>query len=169
MSTTSTLHKCQCGTADQPPIDLSRLDPILERFKAQKGAVIPILQRAQEIYGYLPKDVINYISRKTHIPVNRLYGVATFYSQFHLKRRGRHLVKVCDGTACHVRGSAKTLEAVEKSLGVAPGGTSPDYRFSVEVVYCLGSCGLSPVAVVDDKVLGRLVPDTLVQRLKNLD
>jgi len=153
----------------EPPLDLGLLDHILEDFKDRKGAVIPILQRAQDAYGYLPREVLKAISKKTLIPLNQLYGVATFYAQFHLHRRGRHLIRVCDGTACHVRGSAKNIEAVERSLQVRPGQTSTDYRYTLEIVYCLGSCGLSPVAVVDDKVYGNLGPDALVERLGGLE
>jgi NADH:ubiquinone oxidoreductase subunit E len=142
-------------------IDLKLLDPILGEFKAQKGAVIPILQRAQDLFGYLPQPVMAYLSKKTGFPLSRLYGVATFYSQFRLTRRGRHLIRCCDGTACHVRGAAKVIETLEDAIGLEAGGTSPDYKFTMEIVYCLGSCGLAPVAVIDDKVHGRLTPDAL--------
>ncbi len=153
----------------EAPLDLSFLDQILAEYKGQKGAVIPILQRAQDTYGYLPREVLKAISQKALIPLNQLYGVATFYAQFHLHRRGRHLIRICDGTACHVRGSNKAIEAIERSLRVAPGQTSPDYKYTLEIVYCLGSCGLSPVAVVDDQVCARLAPEALVQRLKALE
>jgi len=153
----------------EPPaeaIDLSRLDRILEEFKGQKGAVIPILQRTQDTYGYLPREAMIYVSKKTLIPLHQLYGVATFYTQFHLKRRGKHLIRICDGTACHVRGAPKNIDAVQKALGIKPGETTPDYKFSFEIVYCLGSCGLAPIALVDDKVYGRLGPEALVKRLE---
>jgi NADH-quinone oxidoreductase subunit E len=149
--------------------DLSMLDEILEEYAGQKGAVIPILQRAQDVYGYLPKPVLATIAARTGIPLSRLMGVATFYAQFRLERRGRHLIRVCDGTACHVRGAPKNIEATEKALDVAAGGTSPDYRYTMEIVYCLGSCGLAPVAVVDDKVYGRLTPNSLVEQLEKLN
>jgi NADH:ubiquinone oxidoreductase subunit E len=149
--------------------DLQPLDRILEEFKGRRDAVIPILQRAQDVYGYLPREILYYISRKTRIPVSQLYGVATFYAQFRLCRRGRHLIRLCDGTACHVRGASKSLDAMDKTMSLKPGQTSPDYKYTLEIVYCLGSCGLAPVALVDDKVLGRLVPDTLVNRLQKLD
>ncbi len=154
---------------NEEPLDLGLLDPILEEYKGQKGAVIPILQQAQDAYGYLPREVLKAISQKALIPLNQLYGVATFYAQFHLHRRGRHLIRICDGTACHVRGSAKSIEAIGRSLQVAPGQTSPDYRYTLEIVYCLGSCGLSPVAVMDDQVLAGLSPEALVHRLEALD
>jgi NADH-quinone oxidoreductase subunit E len=158
----------QTAKVPEEAIDLKLLDPILEEFKGQKGAVIPILQRAQDTYGYLPKEVMSYLSKKTGFPLSRLYGVATFYAQFRLTRRGRHLIRCCDGTACHVRGAAKNLEALGKAFGLAPGETSGDYKYTLEIVYCLGSCGLAPVAVVDDKVHGRLTPDAMVNLMAEL-
>jgi NADH-quinone oxidoreductase subunit E len=149
--------------------DLTLLDKILEEYKSQQGAVIPILQRAQEVYGYLPKEVMAAISEKANIPITRLYGVATFYAQFRLTRRGRHLVRVCDGTACHVRGAPKIVDAIEKSIHVKPGESDPDYKYTVEIVYCLGSCGLAPVTVVDEKVYGQTKPEDLTKRLNQLD
>ncbi len=156
-------------TNDTMSFDLAPLDQILAQYSSQKGAVIPILQHAQAAYGYLPKEILAEISRRTGIPIARLIGVATFYAQFRLTRRGKHLIRVCDGTACHVRGAAKCIEAVEKNLGVPPGGTSEDYEYTMEIVYCLGSCGLAPVAVVDEKVHGRLTPNDLVEQLRVLE
>lgn len=154
--------------AKEPAVDLARLDRILDEFKGTRGALIPILQRAQDAYGYLPRQVLNHVAHKTRVPLAEVYGVATFYAQFQLTRRGRHLIRVCDGTACHVSGAARNIEALEKSLGLVTGGTSPDYEYTIEVVYCLGSCGLAPVAVVDNRVCGRLSPDGLVRHLQNL-
>jgi len=153
---------------DFATLDLAPLDRILEEYAGQKGAVIPILQRAQEVYSYLPKEVLAEISRCAGIPLSQLIGVATFYAQFRLTKRGKHLIRVCDGTACHVRGATRCIEAMEQSLGVPVGGTSEDYEYTMEVVYCLGSCGLAPVAVVDDRVLGRLTPSSLVEQLEGL-
>jgi NADH-quinone oxidoreductase subunit E len=155
--------------ADEIQFDLTPLLEILEEYKNQKGAVIPILQRTQEAYGYLPKPILKEISKRAHIPLSRLLGVATFYAQFHLKRRGRHLIRVCDGTACHVRGATKTVDVIHEQLQTPPGGSSPDYKYSLEIVYCVGSCGLAPVVVVDDKVFGQTEPDKLVRQLKRLE
>ncbi len=160
------------GTAmpiTEPQLDLAPLEAILAEFEGQKGAVIPILQRIQEAYGYLPKELMVVTSKRTKIPLSQLYGVATFYAQFRLKRRGRHLIRICDGTACHVRGAAKTVQALENAFGLEPGGTSPDYKYSLEIVYCVGSCGLAPVAVVDDKVYGQTKPEPFVRQLKKLE
>ncbi len=155
-------------TEEPITLDMAPLAKVLEDYAGQKGAVIPILQHAQDIYGYLPREVLEEISKRTGFPVSQLIGVATFYAQFRLTRRGKHLIRVCDGTACHVRGAAKCIEAVEKQLNVPAGGTSSDYEYTMEIVYCLGSCGLAPVAVVDEKVYGRLTPNSLVGQLETL-
>ncbi|KPL05889.1 NADH dehydrogenase [bacterium SM23_57] len=150
-------------------IDLALLDPILDEYKEQKGAVIPILQRAQDAYGYLPKEVLARISHQTGVPLSQLYGVVTFYAQFNLERRGRHIVHICDGTACHVRGAPKIVEGVEEALNIKRGSSDQDYKYTLEIVYCLGSCGLAPIAVVDDQVYGKTTPEKLIERLKQLD
>jgi NADH-quinone oxidoreductase subunit E len=150
-------------------VDLALLEPVLEEFQGQAGTLIPVLQRAQDIYGYLPAEVLEAIAESMDVPLGQVYGVVTFYAQFYLTRRGRHIVRQCDGTACHVRGAAKIIRAVEQELGIKAGETTPDYRVTYEVVYCLGSCGLSPVAMVDGEVVGRLVPEKMVGVVGDLD
>jgi len=150
-------------------LDLSALDGIFDEFRDQKGALIPVLQRAQDIYGYLPPEVLERISERMRVPSSQVYGVATFYSQFYLTRRGKHIVRQCDGTACHVRGAAKIIKAVEGELGIKAGETTADYHITYEIVYCLGSCGLSPVAMVDGEVVGQLVPERMVEIIRALD
>lgn len=147
-------------------IELEPLDKLLDEFNGRTGTLIPILQKTQDIYGYLPPEALSRISDKMSIPLSQIYGVATFYSQFYLTRRGKHIIKQCDGTACHVRGAGKIVDRIQSELGIQAGETSPDYQYTFEVVYCLGACGLAPVAVVDNKVVGRLVPEKMVQILK---
>jgi len=149
-------------------LDLAPLEEIFEEYATEQGAVIPVLQKAQDIYGYLPKDVLETVSRRMHVPLSQVYGVATFYSQFYLTRQGRHVVRQCDGTACHVRGSARIISSVERELGIQAGETTDDYRVTYEVVYCLGSCGLAPTAVVDNEVYGHLNPEKMVQLVRDL-
>jgi len=149
-------------------LDLAPLQQIIDEYKGQKGILIQVLQRAQETYGYLPTEVLQAIADGLGVPLSQVYGVVTFYSQFYLTRRGKHVIRMCDGTACHVRGAAKIVDALEKELGIKAGETTPDYEFTFEVVYCLGSCGLSPVAVIDEQVVGRLVPEKMVQIIKDL-
>lgn len=150
-------------------IDIGLIEPILKEFRNQKGAVIPILQGTQDIYGYLPEDAMVEISKKSGISISQLYGVATFYSQFNLEPRGRHLIRVCDGTACHVKGAPKLVEAVEKEFNLESGGSDPDFEYTLEIVYCLGSCGLAPIALVDEQVYGNTTADSLVKHIKELD
>jgi NADH:ubiquinone oxidoreductase subunit E len=151
------------------PIDLKALDSLLEEFRGKKNPVIPILQKAQSHYGYLPKAALAAISEKTGIPLSQLMGVATFYAQFRLTRQGRNLIRVCDGTACHVRGAPKSVEAIENALKIQAGGTSNDYKYSMEIVYCLGSCGLAPIAVINEKVYGQIEPKKIVEQLEMLE
>jgi NADH-quinone oxidoreductase subunit E len=154
---------------EQERLDLAPLYKVLEPYKSQHGAVIPALQKAQEVYGWLPKEVLEVVSREMRIPLSQIYGVVTFYSQFYLTRRGRHICRQCDGTACHVKGSARIIDTVESRLGIKAGETTPDYRVTYEVVYCLGSCGLAPVAMIDDKVVGHLVPEQMADLLDKLE
>ena len=153
---------------EEEALDLAPLLEVLEEYRTQRGAVIPVLQKAQEIYGWLPQEVLEAIAREMRAPLSRIYGVVTFYSQFYLTRRGRHIVRQCDGTACHVRGAARIVDVAQGHLGIKTGETTPDYRLTYEVVYCLGSCGLAPVAMIDDRVVGHLVPESMVGLLDTL-
>lgn len=153
---------------EEETLDLAPLYGVLEQYRTQRGAVIPVLQQAQELYGWLPREVLEVISREMRVPLSRIYGVVTFYSQFYLTRRGRHIVRQCDGTACHVRGAARIIDVAQKHLGIKAGETTPDYRATYEVVYCLGSCGLAPVAMVDEQVVGHLVAEKVVEILDTL-
>jgi len=122
--------------------DLTKLDRIVEEAGEGKGSLIPVLQRAQGVYGYLPSEVLRLIADRLGVALSKVYGVATFYSQFRLTPRGRHIIQQCDGTACHVRGAARIIEAVERGLGIKAGETTPDLKCTYEVVYCIGSCAL---------------------------
>jgi len=153
---------------EEETLDLAPLEVVFEEYESKKGAIIPVLQKAQDIYGYLPKDVLQTISRRMRVPLSQVYGVATFYSQFYLTKRGRHIVRQCDGTACHVRGSARIISVVERDLGISAGETTPDYRVTYEVVYCLGSCGLAPTAVIGDNVYGHLNPEKMIELVREL-
>jgi NADH-quinone oxidoreductase subunit E len=132
---------------------------IVEPWRNGTGGLIPILQQVQSEIGYLPLEALETISLELKIPTSEIYGVATFYAQFHLKPRGRHIIRVCRGTACHVRGSLKILNSVKEITGASENETTKDLRFTVEPVACLGACGLAPVMVVDTQTFGRLTPD----------
>jgi NADH-quinone oxidoreductase subunit E len=149
--------------------DAEALDRILEEFSTQEGAIIPILQRTQAEYGYVPEPALRHISERTGFSLAQLYGVVTFYSQFYLEPRGRHIISVCDGTACHVKGAPRLVTTLEEELGIKAGETSSDFRVTLEVVYCLGSCALAPMAVIDGQVVGRLVPEKILKLVRDLD
>jgi NADH:ubiquinone oxidoreductase subunit E len=142
------------------------MEPIFEQYKGQKGALIPILQKAQGAYGYLPPEVLELIADRLGVALSKVYGVATFYSQFYFERRGKHVLKLCDGTACHVKGTPILATAVTQEYGVAPGETTKDGELTVEIVYCVGSCALAPVAVLDDQVMGRMRQEMLLRTMK---
>ena len=128
------------------------LQPILEPYRGQKESLIPVLQKVQGELGYLPEDAVSEIAQFLGQSKSEIYGVASFYAQFRFERQGEHTVKVCQGTACHVKGSARIMEEVERELGIQPGGTTEDYKFSLERVACVGCCALAPVMIVDDHV-----------------
>ena len=133
-----------------------RLSSVLAPYRGQKGATIPVLQKAQEELGYLPEEAISEIANFLGLSKNEIYGVASFYAQFRFERQGEHTVKVCQGTACHVKGSHRILEEVETELGIQPGGTTNDYKFSLERVACVGCCALAPVMLVDSTVHAKM-------------
>jgi NADH-quinone oxidoreductase subunit E len=142
-----------------------QLDEILSRYSEEKSELIPILQEAQERFGYLPEGVMQRIAKFLRLPPSIVYGVGTFYAQFKFIPTGRRLVKVCRGTACHVRGGARILQEVEKRLGIKPGETASDLSYSLETIACFGSCALAPVMVVDKNVYGRMTTTRVGQIL----
>ena len=143
-------------------IDFAKLDELLAELGSQKGTLIPILQKAQDIYGYLPKEVLVRISEKTGIPTSQVFGVVTFYAQFHLEPRGRNIIRSCQGTACHVRGAKAIMQELKNLLGLEGDQvTTPDLRFTLESVACIGCCGLAPVIMINEDTHGRLVPEAI--------
>jgi NADH-quinone oxidoreductase subunit E len=133
-----------------------QLDNILSQYGGESADLIPILQEAQERFGYLPKEVMQGIAKFLRLPESAVYGVSTFYAQFKLTPTGRKIVKVCRGTACHVRGGARILREVEKQLGINPGETTEDMEYTLETVACIGACALAPNMVIDNQTCGRL-------------
>ena len=141
-------------------VDLAPAFSIVEEMSPlSDGDIIPLLQRLQGAYGYLPPDVVLAVCEETALPASRVFGVATFYSQFSLEPRGKHLVRCCRGTACHVRGGHRLLSTIERELGVRDGGTTKDMLFSLETVACLGTCFLAPVMMVDGNYYGQVSPE----------
>ncbi len=133
-----------------PQVELEKVEPLLEQYEAQRTNLIPILQEVQDTYRYLPQEVLRKVSQKLRVPLTEVYQVATFYRCFSLVPRGRHVIQVCLGTACHVRGAPRVLDRILRDLKMAGPGTSSDLQFTVETVRCVGCCGLAPVARVDN-------------------
>lgn len=150
-------------------IDLSRLDKILSHYKGQEGVLVAVLQEVQAEFGWVPPQAIERIADALKVFSSQVYGVLTFYAQFYLTPRGRNTIRVCRGTACHVRGTNANLRAVERVLGIKEGGTTGDFRFSLETVACLGTCFLAPVMMVNRNYYGKLVPDRVETILKQYD
>ena len=143
------------GTKEQE----MELKETIAQLKDTKGCLMPIMQKAQEIYGYLPIEVQKMISDGLDIPLEEIYGVATFYSQFTLNPKGKYQISLCLGTACYVKGASDILEAVQQRLGIKPGSITPDGKFSLYACRCIGACGLAPVMMINNDVYGRLTVD----------
>ncbi len=140
------------------------LEEFINSLPDKKGALIEVLHKAQHIFGYLPKEVQLFVAQKLDLPASKVFGVVSFYSYFTTEPRGEFVVNVCMGTACFVRGAAAVLEELEKDLGIKVGQTTPDGKFTIEVLRCVGACGLAPVVMVNDRVYGHVTP----QDIKNI-
>lgn len=145
------------GTPEQE----KRLSDVIHEHLNDKGALMPVLQKAQDIYGYLPIEVQKMIAVGLNVPLEEVYGVATFYSQFSLYPKGQYKISVCLGTACYVKGAGDVFEALCKKLGIKSGECTPDGRFSLDACRCVGACGLAPVLTVNDEVYGKVTVDDI--------
>ena len=147
----------------------AKVNEIIAQHKKEDAALIPVLQKVQEEYRYLPEEILTYVATALDISPATVYGVATFYAQFSLDPMGEYIVRVCDGTACHVRRSTAVLDAIRKKVGLAPGQkTTEDMGFTVETVSCLGACGLAPVVTINDEVYGNVTPEAIDEILDTL-
>ncbi len=147
--------------------DLAEVDRILDEYEGEDGSIVPILQDINAIYKWLPPGMVRRVSDVVGLPLSRVLRIATFYNMFSLEPRGKHLIRVCMGTACHVKGGTRILEGLERELDVRAGGTTVDGRFTLEAVRCLGCCGLAPVVTMNDDVYGRMTPQKIVKALDN--
>ena len=142
--------------------DYSQLDAVISKYRDRKGAMIPLLQDVQNLEGYLSLNTMQYISEQLNIPAAEIYGVATFYSMFRLKPQGRHIIRICKGTACHVSGANTILNALRENLALPDGEeTTQDMNFTLLEVACLGCCSLAPVIMIDDQTFGKLTPASI--------
>lgn len=150
-------------------MDMTPVDEVLKKYDYSESKLIPILQQIQEHYRYLPEETIAYVAKCLEVPAAKVYGVATFYAHFALEPKGKYVFKVCDGTACHVKGSTKIIDALYQKLGVsAEKNTSDDQLFTVETVSCLGACGLAPVMLMNEDVYGQVKSDQALQIVDEL-
>ncbi len=143
------------GTPEQE----ERLQAVIAEHKGQPGATMPVLQAAQEIFGYLPEEVQIMVAEGLDIPLTEVYGVASFYAQFTMNPKGKHQISLCLGTACYVKGASDILQEVQQRLGIQSGAITPDGKFSLDACRCIGACGLAPVMMIDNDVYGRLTTD----------
>ncbi len=150
-------------------IDLTKLTPIIEKYKDTKWALIPLLQDVQEEFGYIPPDAIEPIAKALHLFPSEVQGVITFYSQFSLEPKGKYIIRVCKGTACHVRGGRSILKIAKRELGLDEGETTEDYQFTLETVACLGACFLAPTMMVNKNYFGKLSPPKINSILKQYE
>ena len=149
--------------------DFTKLDEILEKHQYNTGSIIAILQDTQEVYRYLPKEIFDYYSKKLGMSRARIFSIATFYENFSLEPKGKYVIKVCNGTACHVRKSVPILEQLRKDLGLSDKkATTDDLLFTIETVSCLGACGLAPALTVNDKVIGLMTPEKATELISKL-
>lgn len=147
----------------------NKLEKILKNYVKDECNIISTLQDVQEVLGYIPEEAVNVLSKKLDISASRLFGIITFYSQFHLKPRGENVITVCRGTACHVNGSERLINRLFIELEIPPGGdTTDDLRFTVEKVNCIGACGIAPVIVVNNKVYGKMTFDKVMKEIRNI-
>jgi NADH-quinone oxidoreductase subunit E len=138
--------------------EYSKVDKIIESYACEKSALIAILQEIENLHGYLPAWALKYVSEKLNVPMTQVYGVASFYKAFHLTPRGKHLIRVCLGTACHVRGGQRVIEELERKLNIEVGETAKDLNFTLERVNCLGCCALGPIVMIDENYYGHMSP-----------
>jgi len=149
-------------------VDLSLLNDVLEKYASVKGSLISILQKTQEIYGYIPIDAVYHIAERTGSTPAKVLGVATFYSQFRFQAMGKHLIMVCKGTACYVNGAERIIDAISEELGIGNNETTADGLFSLSIVACLGCCSLAPVMMIDEDTYGSLTPDKVKKILRDI-
>jgi NADH:ubiquinone oxidoreductase subunit E len=161
-------QKCCCGCSNEDS-KVAKVKEIIKTHRDMKGGLIPVLQQIQRLYNYLPEDMLQLVSNELNVPMSEIYGVASFYSFFALEPKGKHIIRVCLGTACYVKGSQRIMDKVSELLNIPVGKTTSDNRFTLEATRCLGACGLAPVMMIDDRVFGRLTPDMIPDILKEFD
>jgi NADH:ubiquinone oxidoreductase subunit E len=159
-------QECTCNARFASVDDLAPVEEIIERYGQEKGALIPMLQDAQDAYGYLDEKIMRELAKRAGYQLSQLYGVATFFAQFRLEPIGEYLIKVCHGTACHVAGATQITDEIINQLDIEEGGTTKDGKFTLESVMCVGACSLSPIMIVGEDTHGKLKPTSIKKILK---
>ncbi|MBA7664185.1 hypothetical protein ES703_72240 [subsurface metagenome] len=154
------------GKIELKPEDRIKIEEILREYRTKKGNLMPILQKINVHYNYLPTDLLRYIASELDMPLSQIYSIATFYNAFSLVPRGRYTIAICRGTACHVRGSARILDRLEQELGVSDGGTTEDLRFTIQTVRCIGCCSIAPAVRIDRDTYGNVKINKIMDMLR---
>lgn len=157
------MGRCNCKTASD------ELNEVIEQYRGQESALIEVLHKAQEIMGYLPRDVQEAVAEGLNVPLNKVYGVVSFYHHFSVEPKGRYQIAICNGTACYVKGAPAVISSLEEELGIKAGQTTPDGKFSLAAVRCLGACSLAPVMTINQKAYGLVDGDKAIEILKEYD
>lgn len=157
-----------CCQGEQSNERLGKVREVIEQFRMLQGALIPVLHEIQDIYGYLPEEALRIVSIELDMSMAEIYGVATFYSFFSLEPKGEHVIRVCMGTACYIKGAQAVLDRLGQELNIPVQGTTPDGKFTLDATRCLGACGLAPVMTIGEKVFGRLTPKEIPKILKQM-
>jgi len=151
---------------EEPVIDLDLAEQVIQKYKDIPGNLMPILQGIQDVYGFVPKITVDYVAERLNVYPSQIYGVLTFYAQFHLKPRGKFIIRVCMGTACHVLGAERIKESFHDRIKIGHAETTPDRRFTFELVACLGACGMAPLAMVNDETYGKMTVQKVDEIIK---
>lgn len=152
-------------TVQEEEIDLTGANAVIDKYLTMHGALMPVLQGIQEFYGYIPEPTVDLVAERLNVYPSQIYGVLTFYAQFHLEPRGKYIVRVCMGTACHVKGAGRIADTIKERIGVGHAETTPDLKFTAEYVACIGACGMAPVIMVNDDTFGSLTVQKTVEVL----
>lgn len=157
---------------EEEEIDLGPANEILDKFVDMQGALMPALQAIQESYGYIPEPTVHLTAERLNVYTSQIYGVLTFYAQFHLEPRGKYIIRVCMGTACHVKGAGRIADVIKERVGVGHAETTEDLKFTAEYVACIGACGMAPVIMVNDDTFGSLTVqkvDEVIEKYQKMD
>lgn len=169
---TETTEQVQEQAVEEEEVDLTAANEVIDKYIDMHGNLMPVLQGIQDAYGYVPEETVHLAAERLNVYASQIYGVLTFYAQFHLKPRGRYIIRVCMGTACHVKGAGRIGDTIKDRIGVAHAETTPDLKFTAEYVACIGACGMAPVIMVNDATYGSMTVqkmDEVIEKYQAMD